>query len=133
MNPLQTASPTIVLGLAREDAALEWADELGRALPHSRIVRDAPDAPPADYAVLWRPQPGFFARQPNLKAVFAAGAGVDWLLADPQLPATLPVYRVEDGGMAEQMAAYTRSCVFTTATTATRRSSARPSGKPGPM
>jgi len=106
MNPLQTASPTIVLGLAREDAALEWADELGRALPHSRIVRDAPDAPPADYAVLWRPQPGFFARQPNLKAVFAAGAGVDWLLADPQLPATLPVYRVEDGGMAEQMAAY---------------------------
>ena len=106
MKPVQQAAPTIVLGLAREDAARAWADELGQALPQSRIVRDAAGAPPADYAVLWRPQPGFFARQPRLKAVFGAGAGVDWLLADPQLPADLPIYRVEDGGMAEQMAAY---------------------------
>ena len=99
-------SPTIVLGLSGEEAASEWADALGQALPQARIVRDAPDAASADYAVLWRPQPGFFARQPRLKAAFGAGAGVDWLLADPQLPAHLPVYRVEDGGMAEQMAAY---------------------------
>ncbi len=106
MNLPHQASPTIVLALARADAAQEWADELGRALPDARIVLDTPDAPAADYAVLWRPQPGFFARQPKLSAIFAAGAGVDWLLVDPDLPERLPVYRVEDGGMAQQMAAY---------------------------
>ncbi len=105
-SPLSGASPTIVLGLQSADAAPEWAQALGEALPHARVLTDSADAPAADYAVLWRPQPGFFARQPRLAAVFAAGAGVDWLLNDPTLPAALPVYRIEDGGMAEQMAAY---------------------------
>ena len=100
------SSPAIVLGLRNPEAAREWASALRDALPHARIFDDAPDAPPADYAVLWRPQPGFFARQPGLAAVFAAGAGVDWLLADPTLPEAMPLYRIEDGGMAEQMAAY---------------------------
>jgi glyoxylate/hydroxypyruvate reductase A len=105
-SPLASASPTIVLGLRSAEAAQEWAQALSEALPRARIVPDSADAPAADYAVLWRPQPGFFTRQPGLAAVFAAGAGVDWLLTDPTLPEQLPVYRIEDGGMAEQMAAY---------------------------
>ena len=106
VSPRANASPTIVLGLRSADATQEWTQALSEALPHARIVTDSADAPAADYAVLWRPQPGFFARQPGLAAVFAAGAGVDWLLTDPTLPAALPIYRIEDGGMAEQMAAY---------------------------
>jgi glyoxylate/hydroxypyruvate reductase A len=105
-SPLTSASPTIVLGLRSAEAARGWAQALGEALPRARIVPDSADAPAADYAVLWRPQPGFFKRQPGLAAVFAAGAGVDWLLTDPTLPEQLPVYRIEDGGMAEQMAGY---------------------------
>jgi len=97
---------SIALGLRSAEAASEWRSQLQQALPQARIVDDAPDAPAADYAVLWRPQAGFFSRQPRLSAVFAAGAGVDWLLADTSLPAGLPVFRIEDGGMAEQMAAY---------------------------
>lgn len=101
-----SSPPTIVLGLRSPEAAREWALALREALPGARILDDAPAAPAADYAVLWRPEPGFFERQRRLAAVFAAGAGVDWLLADPALPASLPVYRVEDGGMAGQMAGY---------------------------
>ena len=97
---------SIVLGLRSAEAASQWRSNLQQALPQALIVDDAPDAPAADYAVLWRPQPGFFSRQRKLSAVFAAGAGVDWLLADASLPAALPVFRIEDGGMAEQMAAY---------------------------
>lgn len=100
------APPSIVIGLRSDAATRQWIDALGQALPGAQLAIDGPDAPVADYAVLWRPQPGFFARQPHLSAVFAAGAGVDWLLADPDLPPDLPVYRIEDAGMAEQMAAY---------------------------
>lgn len=58
------------------------------------------------YAVVWNPPDGFFARFPWLEAVFALGAGVDRLLARPDLPATLPVIRLTDAGMAQQMAEY---------------------------
>lgn len=58
------------------------------------------------YAVVWNPPEGFFARFPRLEAVFALGAGVDRLLARADLPATLPVIRLTDAGMAQQMAEY---------------------------
>ena len=74
--------------------------------PAARIFVDADDAPQADFAVLWRQPSGFFSRQPSLRAAFAAGAGVDWLVGDQELPAQLAVHRIEDAGMARQMAAY---------------------------
>lgn len=104
--PATPSSPTVAIALRNVEAAGAWRESLSRALPGARIVLDAPDAPCADYAVVWKPAPGFFQRQPALRAAFAAGAGVDWLIADPELPASVPVYRIEDAGMAEQMAAY---------------------------
>ncbi|SMF07585.1 2-hydroxyacid dehydrogenase [Pseudogulbenkiania subflava] len=58
------------------------------------------------YAVVWNPPEGFFTRFSRLEAVFALGAGVDRLLARADLPATLPVIRLTDAGMAQQMAEY---------------------------
>jgi glyoxylate/hydroxypyruvate reductase A len=56
--------------------------------------------------VAWKPPVGFFDRVGDLRAVFCAGAGVDTLLAQPDLPPTLAVYRLEDAGMARQMAEF---------------------------
>ena len=64
-----------------------------------------PGAPQADYAVVWGPPQQFIDEQPALKAMFNIGAGVDRLLA-LRLPPALPVVRVDDGGMAVQMAEY---------------------------
>ncbi len=65
-----------------------------------------PGAPACDYALLWRPPAAFFAEQTRLKAAFALGAGVDSLLAAEGLPPGLPLYRIEDAGMADQMVEY---------------------------
>jgi glyoxylate/hydroxypyruvate reductase A len=82
-----------------------WRDGLAARLPDARVHADD-DAPPCDYAVLWRPHAGLFARQTRLKAMFSLGAGVDGLLAMPSLPRNVPLVRMEDGGMASQMVEY---------------------------
>ncbi|WP_440027241.1 2-hydroxyacid dehydrogenase [Chromobacterium amazonense] len=60
------------------------------------------------HLVTWGLPDGLLAEMPSLEALFALGAGVDKLLARPDLPADLPVYRLLDGGMAAQMTEYIR-------------------------
>ena len=85
-----------------------WLDELGKALPHAEIWAWRPEsaARQADYAILWAPPPELFASQKHLKAVFNIGAGVDRVMSTPNLPAGIPVVRLNDAGMAVQMAEY---------------------------
>ncbi|MFT3719496.1 2-hydroxyacid dehydrogenase [Pseudorhodoferax sp.] len=47
-----------------------------------------------DFALVWEPEAGRLARFPRLKAVLSSAAGVDHLLADPLLPAHLPIVRM---------------------------------------
>lgn len=58
------------------------------------------------YAALWLPPEGLFAHFPNLSHIFALSAGVDRLLSAPDLPLEVPVYRLQDVGMATPMAEY---------------------------
>jgi glyoxylate/hydroxypyruvate reductase A len=83
-----------------------WAKDLNLRLAgqvQASAWRDG-DAP-AELAVVWKPPPAFFAQQAQLQAVFAAGAGVDGLLA-LKPPAHVPLFRLEDAGMGVQMAEY---------------------------
>ena len=64
-----------------------------------------PGHPPADYAVVWAPPQAFFDEQPQLLGIFNMGAGVDALLK-LRWPAGATVVRLEDAGMAVQMAEY---------------------------
>jgi glyoxylate/hydroxypyruvate reductase A len=103
---LQTASRNrmdILIATAKDATA--WRDGLAARLPQARVHVDD-DAPPCDYAVLWRPAADVFARHPGLKAMFSLGAGVDGLLAMPTLPQGIPLVRMEDGGMLAQMVEY---------------------------
>jgi len=56
-----------------------WLDGLRAALPQAEVALWAPGAPQADYAVVWAPPQQFFDEQPQLKAAFNIGAGVDAL------------------------------------------------------
>ena len=67
--------------------------------------------PPSDYAVVWKPSQRFLDSQPALRAMFNAGAGVD-ALACLRLPKNVPVIRLEDAGMAEQMCEYVLHAVL---------------------
>jgi glyoxylate/hydroxypyruvate reductase A len=83
-----------------------WQQVLGALLPQAEVEAWQPGAAPADYAVGWLTEPRFFREQTRLRALFSAGAGVDHLLQQAALPASVPVVRLEDAGMGPQMVEY---------------------------
>ena len=89
-----------------------WLKGLNDALPGAEIAIWEPGAAQADYALVWAPPQQFIDEQAaGLKAMFNIGAGVDALLP-LTIPAELPVYRLEDAGMAVQMAEYVAQAVI---------------------
>lgn len=88
-----------------------WLEGLAQALPGAQLSLVPPDATDfsnlaqADYAVVWAPPQAFIDSQHHLKAIFNIGAGVDALMK-LRLPAGVPVVRLDDAGMAVQMADY---------------------------
>ena len=82
-----------------------WLQGLQTALPGADISVWQPGAPQADYAVVWAPPQQFLDEQPDLRALFNIGAGVDALLR-LRIPPGCRVVRIDDGGMAVQMAEY---------------------------
>jgi glyoxylate/hydroxypyruvate reductase A len=92
--------------------AAAWLHDFARALPQADLREWQPgDTAPADFAVVWRPPREMLAGRADLRAVFNLGAGVDAILAlEREQPGTLPpnapLIRLEDTGMAPQMAEY---------------------------
>ena len=82
-----------------------WLQGLAAVLPGADISVWQPGAPQADYAVVWAPPQQFMDEQSGLKALFNIGAGVDALLK-LRLPPQALVVRLDDAGMAVQMAEY---------------------------
>ncbi|MGM0768092.1 MAG: 2-hydroxyacid dehydrogenase [Pseudomonadota bacterium] len=97
-----------VLFVAGDPKPERWTVPIKELLPEAEVfVWDANGpAVDADYAIVWQPPAALFERETKLKAVFNLGAGIDGLLAVPNLPAGLPVVRLEDAGMSVQMAEY---------------------------
>ncbi len=84
-----------------------WATRIRKELPDANIVTpDTLNDPQSiDYAMVWKPEPGYLARLPNLKVICSLGAGVDFLMADPDLP-KVPVVRVIDPDLTGRMSEY---------------------------
>ena len=82
-----------------------WLQGLHAALPGVALSVWQPGAPAADYAVVWAPPQQFLDEQTGVKALFNIGAGVDALLK-LRLPPSALVVRLDDAGMAVQMAEY---------------------------
>ena len=94
-----------------------WLDSLSANLPTADIWAWTPQCASrqADYAVVWAPPAELFSHQKNLKAVFNIGAGADRVLRIPnsdKLLSGVPVVRLNDAGMAVQMAEYVCHALF---------------------
>ena len=59
-----------------------------------------------DYALGFRPKPGFLKTLPKLKAIFSLGAGIDGFLMDPEFPRHIPLVRFVDETLSREMAQY---------------------------
>ena len=99
----------LVLPRDRLDA---WRAALATAFPEATIALWPEPRPDPDYAIVWKPPHEVFVRARPRKAIFNLGAGVDALLEVPALPADIPVIRLEDAGMAVQMAEYVTLAVL---------------------
>lgn len=88
---------------------------LAAAAPGLEVVAWPTSVPAARVAMIacWQPPPGFFLQFTRLRVVFALGAGVDRLVARDDLPARIPIVRLLDAGMAEQMVEYALYGVLT--------------------
>jgi glyoxylate/hydroxypyruvate reductase A len=97
-----------ILFLSEADKTGEWAAALARELPGDKVLIGAAAArtraAEIEFAVVWQPPPGLLATLPRLDAIFSLGAGVDHAFADPELPEGVPLVRLIDPALAEQMA-----------------------------
>ncbi|MCJ0761749.1 2-hydroxyacid dehydrogenase [Variovorax terrae] len=88
-----------------------WLEGLRQALPQATVELWQPGAALADHAVVWAPPQQFFDEQTRLRGIFNIGAGVDALLK-LRLPPQAQVVRIDDGGMAVQMAEFVSHAVI---------------------
>jgi glyoxylate/hydroxypyruvate reductase A len=85
----------------------EWRTAFAAALPEADVRIWSPGLDwRADYAALWGAPSELFLGQPQLKAVFNLAAGVESLLTNDALAASIPIIRLEDAGMGRQMVEY---------------------------
>ena len=91
-----------------------WARDFAQALPQAETVvwEEGKELPPCDYAVLWAPSPALLGELAQVKAIFLMGAGVDAILKFGDVLPEVPVIRLGDAGMGEQMAEYAAYAVL---------------------
>ena len=87
------------------------ADAFRKAFPgiDLRMGRDVAALGPVDdidVAVCWFPPHGLLAQLPKLQLIQSLAAGIDHLVADPDLPQDRPLCRIVDSTMAAGMKAY---------------------------
>lgn len=97
----------LVIAVGRESNNQRWVEVFKALKPDWQVygLDLTQPQPQADFAVVWQPDSALFSVHTQLKAIFNIGAGVDGI-DFTQVPEQVPVYRVEDAGMAVQMAEY---------------------------
>lgn len=85
----------------------QWQTRFQHMLPDHQIrsFDEISDPESIRYAMVWKPEPGALSRFTNLEVIFSLGAGVDFLLNDPDLP-NVPVVRVVDPDLTNRMSEY---------------------------
>lgn len=87
------------------DEAETWRAALAAALPGEHLLTSsAGAADDIEVAIVANPRPGALAGLPRLRLIQSLWAGVDRLLADPTLPAGVPIVRMVDPAMNAAMA-----------------------------
>ena len=97
----------ILISFKVDDPAA-WTAALGKRLPGAefRVWPEVGDVRDIDVAVVWRYPAGDLARYPNLRLICSLGAGVDHIMADPGLPAGVPIARIVDPDLTQGMCEY---------------------------
>lgn len=98
----------VLLVTPRSDQAEIWRARLQAQLPaiELRVHPQVGDPTEIDVAMAWKAPHGVLASLPRLRLICSLGMGLDHLLDDPTLPAAVPIVRLVDPNMVEQMSEY---------------------------
>ena len=91
-----------------------WRGEFARRLPDDefRVWPEAGRREDIEFLLVWRPPRGSMKGFPNIKAILNAGAGVDYILNDPEMPRDVPLVRLIDRGLETGMVEFVLHAVL---------------------
>ncbi len=95
--------------IIRQDGKIEgWKAVLKGLAPDLNFYSYLEDHPrdEIEVAFVWKHPQGIFTQYPSLQYVASFGAGVDFLLEDPQFPPNIPITRVVDPVLAADMSEF---------------------------
>jgi glyoxylate/hydroxypyruvate reductase A len=107
---------TLAIRTGGAEGFAAWRDVFATRAPWLRCVHwDDPDFAPAavDYALVWEPTAGVFPRMDKLRLIFSSGAGVDGILACPDVPRQVPIIRQAVAGATQRMGEFCAWAVLT--------------------
>jgi glyoxylate/hydroxypyruvate reductase A len=92
----------------------EWLQLLKSQLPDYEIYvwPNVGDETQIDVLMTWKHPPGVLRRFCNTKLIISLGAGVDYLVGDPDISAAVPIVRLVATGLSVQMAEYVTLAVL---------------------
>nr|WP_237173297.1 glyoxylate/hydroxypyruvate reductase A [Paracandidimonas lactea] len=103
-------SMNIIFAHGKESASdtSKWLERFSQSLPDATFHHWSRGGPGvgAEVAIVWNPPPDLLRQEPGIKIIFNLGAGVDALFRLDGLHEGIQLVRIEDGGMAVQMAEY---------------------------
>lgn len=99
----QTSMSLLILSPTREtDSWVKAIRELDSSIPIA-VYSEKTNLSEIDFVLTWNHPYGVFEKFPNLKCISSMGAGVDYLLKDPDLPLNVPITRIVDPELSKTM------------------------------
>jgi len=101
--------------IIRQDGKIElWKEALLAQSPDLEIYGYLEDHPKEtiDMALVWKHPNGILADYPNLKCIASHGAGVDFIFEDPDIPKDLPITRIVDDILAQDMSEHVLAVIL---------------------
>lgn len=101
--------------IIRQDDKIElWKKALRTMAPDIKVYSYLEEHPESeiDMALVWKHPEGSLTKYTNLKYIASSGAGVDFIFEDETTPKNIPVTRVVDTMLANDMSEYVVAAIF---------------------
>lgn len=105
----------MALVIIRQDGKIDlWKEALLAESPELEVYGYFEDHPKEeiDMALVWKHPKGSLAEYPNLELIACNGAGVDFIFDDPDVPKDIPITRVVDTKLAEDMSEHVLAVIL---------------------
>lgn len=101
--------------IIRQDDKIEaWKNALKAVAPEVNVYSylEEHEKETIHMVLVWKPPHGIIAQYPNLKCIASAGAGVDFIFEEKDLPVNVPITRVVDPVLASDMSEFVMGLTF---------------------